>query len=121
MNKGKPGQACLVVLTGMAVIVAAAILWPQPREPIHQGRPLRAWLEEFDQSYGTTNYRAASQAIQAIGTNTLPFLIRYLRYQDPSFHRQLIWLRRKLHLRGRIDYAVFWHRRAATACGESGQ
>src|SRR5207247_2579622 len=97
------------------------LVQPTAREPVYQGRMLRTWLEEFDQSYGSTNYYAAQEAIHAMGTNALPFLVRYLRMRDAPFHLQWIRLKAKLHLmRGSVEYAVFWHRRAATACAELG-
>lgn len=112
----------LLTLVALAAAVAVVVVVrPSAREPIYQGRPLRAWLEEFDPGYGSTNYSAAQAAIRAMGTNTLPFLIRYLRSKDPPFHAQRLRLMSKLHLlHGKVEYAVFWHRRAATACGELG-
>jgi HEAT repeat protein len=112
----------LFALLALAMLVAFVVLRQPPvREPVYQGRPLRAWLEEFDSSSGTTNYAAAQEAIRQMGTNALPFLIPYLRAKDPPFYEQTLRLKAKLHLlRGKIDYAVFWHRRAATACGELG-
>ncbi|MBI3415975.1 MAG: HEAT repeat domain-containing protein [Verrucomicrobia bacterium] len=108
----------VALLVGLFVFV---LLSPVAREPVYQGKPLKVWLEAFDQNYQTTNYIAAQAAIRAMGTNTLPFLIRYLRSKDPPFHIQVVRWRAKLHLLGdKVDYATFWHRRAATACGELG-
>lgn len=111
----------------LLVLAAALLLFlffrPAPPEPTHAGRPLRDWLVEFDHGSRTTNYAAASAAIRAMGTNALPALIRYLRLKDPPFNRQRIKLKARLKMRGRPggEYALFWHRRAATACGELGE
>ena len=121
MNFQKLRLPLLALLALAAAVAVVVLVRPSAREPAYQGRPLRAWLEEFDQGYGSTNYSAAQTAIRAMGTNTLPFLIRYLRSKDPPFHAQRLRLMSKLHLlRGKVEYAVFWHRRAATACGELG-
>ena len=118
-RKFRPPILTFLALT--AAVIVVVLTQRSAPEPGYRGRPLRAWLEEFDQGYGTTNYSAAQAAIRAMGTNTLPFLIRYLRSKDPPFHLQWLRLMAKLHLlRGNVEYAVFWHRRAATACGELG-
>ena len=78
---------------------------------------MKEWLVGFDQNYEATNYVASRAAIRGMGTNALPFLIRYLRAKDPPFYVQWVRLKVKLgFLPGRVDYAVFWHRRAANAC-----
>jgi|SRR6185503_11577939 len=112
--------ALLVAAVGMVVF---ALVRPAAREPEYRGRPLREWLVEFDHGQSSTNYAAAQEAIRAMGTNCLPFLIGYLRSKDPPFNRQRVSLKARLKLSARKggEYAVFWHRRAATACGELGQ
>jgi HEAT repeat protein len=90
-------------------------------EALYQGKPLRVWLKGFDAAQGSAEYAAAQSAFQQIGTNALPILIRYLHRKDPPYHRQWINLKANLHLlHGEVDYAVFWHRRAAQACGALG-
>jgi hypothetical protein len=108
-----------------AVLLLGAILWlalrPADQEPSYEGKPLQVWLKGFDASHGSAEYAAAQSAIQSMGTNTLPRLIYYLRRKDPPFYRHWINLKAKLHLlHGEVDYAVFWHRRAAQACGALG-
>ena len=111
-----------------AISIAAflgAFLWlalrSAPQEPLYQGKPLRVWLKGFDANQESAEYTAAHSALQQIGTNALPILIRYLQRKDPPFYDQWIRLKAKLHLlRGEVDYAVFWHRRAAQACGALG-
>jgi len=79
------------------------------------------WLRGFDANQGFSEYAAAQAPIQEIGTNALPLLIDCLHRQDPQFHGQWINLKAKLRLlNGEVDYAAFWHRRAAQACGALG-
>ena len=112
----------LAVLAVAVGLVVFALVRPAAREPVYHGRPLREWLVEFDHGGGTTN-SAAQEAIRAMGTNCLPFLIGYLRSKDPLFNRLRVSLKARLKLSARKggEYAVFWHCRAATACGELGQ
>src|SRR3989442_729851 len=110
----------MLIAIVLVVGVLVAVLVPSSaREPVYQERPLRTWLEEFDQSYTTTNYAAAQEAIRNMGTNALPFLIRVLRSKDPPYYAQWIRLKARL-LHSKVEYAASWHRRAATACGELG-
>lgn len=118
-SRSKIGLAISVVL------VLGAILWlafqRENREPSYQGKPLSVWLKDFDAAQGSAEYAAAQSAIQHFGTNVVPRLIYYLRRKDPPFYARWINLKAKLHLlRGEVDYAVFWHRRAAHACGALG-
>ena len=109
-----------LALLALAVgLVVFALVRPSAREPVHLGRPLREWLVEFDNAQ---NYLAAQEAIRAMGTNSLPFLIRYLRSKDPPFNEQRVRLKARLNLlRKGGEYAGLWHRRAARACAELGQ
>jgi hypothetical protein len=109
----------------LVLLLLAGGIWlvfrqPEP-EPSHDGKPLQVWLKGFDANQGSAEYAAAENAIQQMGTNALPALINYLRRKDPPFYRHWIHLKAKLHLlRGGVDYAFTWHRRAAYACGALG-
>lgn len=108
-----------------ALLLLSGILWlafrPVEQEPSYQGKPLSFWLKGFDSAQGSAEYAAAQSAILHFGTNILPRLIYHLRRKDPPFHAQWINVRAKLHLwDGEVDYAVFWRRRAAHACGALG-
>ncbi|MBX3734213.1 MAG: HEAT repeat domain-containing protein [Verrucomicrobiae bacterium] len=118
-NRSKSAIAISIVL------VLGAILWltlrTADREPSYQGKPLGVWLKGFDAAQGSAEYAAAQSAVQHFGTNVVPRLIYYLRRKDPPFYTQWINLKAKLHLlHGEVDYAVFWNRRAAHACGALG-
>lgn len=111
-----------LALLALAVgLVVFALVRPAAREPVFRGRPLREWLVGFDDGHYSTNYSAAQEAIRAMGTNCLPFLIRHLRSKDPPFNRQWKNLKARLNLLKSGATAVDWHRRAATACGQFGQ
>lgn len=127
MREGNPLKprlnfVCLVSLVAVLGGLTWLALRPHEREPVFQGKPLRVWLKGFDASQGSAEYSAAQSAVQQMGTNVLPTLIYYLRRKDPPFHLPWINLKARLHLlHGEVDYAVFWHRRAAQACGALGQ
>ena len=74
-----------LILTGaLAAVLAGIVLaWPRgPKEPVYQGKKLSRWMREAyeDGIRGTSKYRraqidAAREAIKAIGTNAVPFLL----------------------------------------------
>lgn len=115
----------LVAVTAFVLLVLlCTMLLPlaDAPEPEYQGRSLKVWLEGFDQAQQSAEYQDAQTAIRAMGTNSLPFLIGYLLKKDPPFHAQRIRLMAKLRLlRGKVEYAQFWHQRAAHACAALGR
>src|SRR4051812_39313740 len=71
------------VLIGLALAfvlaVAAVVLWPGERAPEYQGKKLSEWLEMRGPHTGTV------AAIRQIGTNGMPFLVRWLGYETPRW------------------------------------
>ncbi|MBM4154508.1 MAG: hypothetical protein FJ221_05710 [Lentisphaerae bacterium] len=67
-----------LLLAAMAVAVAERF-GPSRLEPRHEGRRLGAWLRGHPREY--------TPAVQAVGTNALPYLLSELRVTDP------FWLR----------------------------
>jgi len=111
----------LAITAAVLAVALVALVQNAPREPVYEGKPLRAWLGAFDANEDSSNRVAAQLAIRQMGTNALPFLIRYLRHRDPPYYVQFVNLKARLHLlRGGVDYETQWHRRAALACGELG-
>jgi HEAT repeat protein len=116
-----------MIVVAVSIVALSAIAWllllsHEEKESVYEGKPLRVWLKGFDASQGSADYAAAQEAVRQMGTNVLPNLIAYLLRKDPPFYPQWIHLKDKLHLlQGEVDYAVFWHRRAAHACGALGE
>jgi len=111
------------MLVGLAVALLVVVLIPaRVHEPVYEGKPLRYWLMEFDYGVDSPNRSPARHAIQCMGTNALPFLIRYLRVKDPPFYSQGLTLKKNLRfLRFPDNSATAWHLRAALACEELSQ
>jgi peptidoglycan/xylan/chitin deacetylase (PgdA/CDA1 family) len=76
----------------LLLTLLAAGLFRSPREPMHQGRKLSAWLREAEtqQDRDLTAYRAAVTAIRAIGTNALPALLRQLTATDAQWKVKVV-------------------------------
>jgi len=86
-------------------MIFGALLWPREHEPEYNGIPLSGWLKA-DENYHSAilgiphnvlpypQYPAdgskSDVAIRQIGTNALPFLVRWIQYKTPLWRRCLI-------------------------------
>lgn len=77
----------------IGLVVIGIVLWPD-REPRYEGRSLYEWLLLYAKSANREAApgmgQQATAAVRSIGTNALPCLLRWLRYQ-PSPARDSIW------------------------------
>src|SRR5207244_4134500 len=91
MNKSRIIASAIV-----SVIVAGIAFFAfRSREPVYQGRPLSAWLEDLD--YGRPSFRReavgqAEAAVRQIGTNAVPFLVGMMRCKDSPFRKKMVAL-----------------------------
>jgi hypothetical protein len=98
----------------LLVTVVCVIVWhgSHEREPVYQGKGLRAWLGEYyDWGFSSATVarngrNAAEAAIQHIGTNAIPTLLDMLRKKDAPLVIKLIpvWSR---HVT-RTPYLPMW-------------
>ncbi len=78
----------------IAVVVLGAILTSKP-EPSYQGRSLSSWLETYGAEMDNAqDVQKGGAAIRHIGTNSLPFLLRWTSYEPPHYgiHRDHIFI-----------------------------
>src|SRR4051794_8609569 len=80
----------------LAGIVLAIWATRGPREPVYEGRALSDWMNHHVASsaavppYGSAGWQKADQALRAIGTNAIPFLLENIQQKDmPSWVRKL--------------------------------
>jgi hypothetical protein len=70
----------IIIFGSLAAVILVLLVWPREREPQYNGVTLGNWLAR----YGGTNQAdsvVAVDAIRHIGTNALPFLIRWIQYE----------------------------------------
>jgi hypothetical protein len=90
-----------------------------PHELRYQGKSLSRWLKDLD--FGGRRGTAARAAIRALGTNSLPTLVRYLTHHDSSAELRWVSLAQKYQIGLEWFEDDFqWHRRAAQAFVELG-
>lgn len=83
----------LITVGGLVTLVVLAATLAVPKGPRYNGRPLAEWLTIYYESDRPNRDRAqrpvAAAAIRTIGTNALPRLLEWLRYEAPPWHRDV--------------------------------
>lgn len=77
------------VLLGISVVA----FWPGPKEPEYNGKKLSEWLDVYDLQYLNDHGKevvereqpAAADALQHIGTNALPWLVKWIKHEPPAW------------------------------------
>jgi len=82
---------------GALVLVTAAALWLSVPEPEYRGWTLSMWIDHRTRASLVTD-KEREEAIRHIGTNGLPSLMRWIRYNPPLWGRVASASFRKLHL-----------------------
>src|SRR4051812_49230024 len=63
--------------------VVAVVFWPEKPEPVYKGRKLSEWVQAISNG-GIGSSDEYPRAIEAIGTNGIPFYLEWYLYK-PSF------------------------------------
>jgi hypothetical protein len=79
----------MALLACAAVATLTALVWPREREPEYNGKKLSEWLRLYKQPIGAiapVTSEEAADAIRHIGTNALPFLLKWIEedYDTPG-------------------------------------
>jgi len=97
----KKRRVIMVVVGCLVLAAAAALLGLREREPRYNGRTLSEWLARYNPAWdrddgGRTTSENAAEAVKHIGTNALPWLVRWIRYEPRPWEVKLHFLTRKL-------------------------
>ena len=92
-------------------------------EPVYEGRPLSAWLKDYDGCYDdvftlmlASRWHKADLALQAMGTNALPILMAELGYhRSPAKVALVNWFNR--HASPKFQLATEFERHGRALCG----
>ena len=107
----------LFVLGPVFMIFGLWLIFHSTPPPSYEGRPLAFWLQEFNKSDGTVASRKrATEAIQAMGSNTLPAIMGMLRSEDSRLQQTLMNLEYRFRfIRFSLNPAAQQHLRAIFA------
>src|SRR5713226_3480304 len=104
-----------ILLAVLFVALLGGMVWilSPPAEPAYQGKPLSAWLNEYNGMPGDIN-QTALVAIREMGTNAIPALLKIIKADDPPFQRMMSELNRKQSM---VHFPVRepWQRRWAAS------
>jgi hypothetical protein len=67
--------------------IGIVAFWPRPKKPEYNGKKLNEWLNLYEESRRGDNHeqRVAADAIQHIGTNALPWLLKWIKHEPPAW------------------------------------
>lgn len=105
-----------IAVVGLVVAMLAVAVWfaLRPREPEYEGRKLSDWTREFatiGHNRIRENTAESVAAVQHIGTNGLPFLIRDLRAKDMPWETVVSWI--NAHMPFSCNLRPGWVRRSS--------
>src|SRR5215212_4405899 len=90
-------QLCILVGLPMLVTGIAAFVVQRQLEPHYNGRSLSYWLEA--NSYKPEVAREeAQEALRAMGTNAVPFLLKYMTARPGTWESKIRDVKRKIGL-----------------------
>ncbi|MGO8925639.1 MAG: HEAT repeat domain-containing protein [Limisphaerales bacterium] len=103
--------ALAVLLVMLAGVIEWQVLRPQEREPVYQGKRLQVWLLEYLLDNNSGNSKMAGDAVQQIGTNAIPTLLKMLGKKNSKL---VDWWDRHiseiLYLPVDVRYPWYYHR-----------
>jgi HEAT repeat protein len=106
-----------ILLAVLSVALAGGVFWmlSRPAEPVYQGKPLSAWLNEIDfDPYSVYTNQAAFVAFTEMGTNVIPALLNIIQSGDPPFEKFTLEIKR-VQSRGHFPGRAARHQRWAAS------
>jgi hypothetical protein len=78
----------LLVLLGIGGALAAAFYLVKPSQPEYKGVTLHTWVERYAAPNPNPQKQEAKHAIQTIGTNAIPYLLKWIDYEEPTWPKK---------------------------------
>ncbi|MDB6068278.1 MAG: repeat-containing protein [Pedosphaera sp.] len=106
---------------GFAILLVAGIggigwLMVRPSEPVYQGKALSEWLRYYDVGSEPAMRKDVDEAVQQMGTNAIPTLLRRMRLKNSAMRERWFALARKQHVIKVANVSV-WSRRMEGVLG----
>jgi HEAT repeat protein len=113
-------KRALIVAAGVIVVaIVAVMVWPgaDRDEPGYRGKKLSEWLTLY--GYGNDKEHAAAViAVQTIGTNGLPWLLKWRNYEGTT--KLSTWRRKAVSALDRLPLRLAWRVRLRRYAGGPG-
>ncbi len=109
---------CLVLVV-LAMAGLLVVVCRREREPEYGGKRLSHWVRQLGLlgAKGRSEAYPAEEAIRHIGTNSLPYLVKWLRYEPPGWEFKLYGIVDKNFKKNPDDLFIRWDRPTALAIG----
>jgi hypothetical protein len=98
-TQGRRRRRRIVIVLAVCVLAGIGVVafWPGEKEPEYNGKKLSEWLQAYELGYSNDaeeriferEQKAAANAIQHIGTNALPWLLRWIAYDPPAWKEKI--------------------------------
>ena len=90
--RAERGRRVLLILLACVLVAAVgALVWPGEKEPTYLGKTLMEWLLcERLISKEPESHDTQTDAIRRIGSNAVPFLLKWVRYRAPATKKELL-------------------------------
>ena len=80
----------LLIAVGVLATVLV-VVFNREREPEYQGRRLSFWVRDLPWQDPRSGHALADEAILHIGTNAIPYLVKWMQYEKPAWKAKLYW------------------------------
>lgn len=106
-------RARIVIVLVVLVLGCLSFALFHSREPRYEGRKLSDWLGTQvigDMRRGPEQWQETNRAVERIGTNAIPFLLKWVLLKDtPAKQKTIAWLDQHPSFHIRIEPAYYYH------------
>lgn len=82
---GRRRRVIIVLAVSVLLAIGVVAFWPRDNEPKYNGKTLTAWLVISASRRSDNRWPQAEDAVRHIGTNALPWLIKWAHYDQPAW------------------------------------
>jgi len=84
----------------LLIAILGVLVWVilRPDEPAYRGKRLSQWLDEYNRAGALEKTEPISEAIRAIGTNSLPYLLANIKHVDSPIKARFFALVGRQHI-----------------------
>jgi HEAT repeat protein len=95
--RGRRRRILAVTIAVNLIAIGVIAFWPGPKEPEYDGKKLSEWLKICCDNRAGSSYsqsqslESARKAVRKIGTNGLPWLVKWINYDTPKWKSALLY------------------------------
>jgi len=98
----------ILLVVGVVLAGVLAVVFRREREPDYGGKKLSEWLEGYGNPSGSTF--ETDYMIRQIGTNAIPYLLKWMRYETAPWKVRLNRIVRQFVTKVFVGARPFWER-----------